>query len=103
MPKSFYIFLNGLLILLVLPFTANISDAIIFSWKDESGITHFTDNSEKIPTKYRDRKIEGLRIIEEALSKESSISNSKMNLPETRLNHLQEYKVPLIFTNTGFY
>ena len=51
MPKSFYIFLNGLLILLVLPFTVNISDATIFSWKDENGITHFTDSPEKIPPK----------------------------------------------------
>ena len=101
MPKAFSTFLNLLLTVLILTFSVNVSDAIIFSWKDESGITHFTDNSEKIPTKYRDRKIEGLRIIEEALSKESSISNSKMNLPETRLNHLQEYKVPLIFTNSG--
>ena len=101
MPKAFSTFLNLLLTLLILTFSVNVSDAIIFSWKDESGITHFTDNSEKIPTKYRDRKIEGLRIIKEAISKESSISNSKMNLPETRLNHLQEYKVPLIFTNSG--
>ena len=101
MPKSFYIFLNGLLILLVLPFTVNISDATIFSWKDENGITHFTDSPEKIPPKYRDGKMEGLRIIEEVPSEESSSSNSKMNLPVTRLNHLQEYKVPLISTNSG--
>jgi len=101
MPKSFYTFLNGLLILLVLPFTANISDATIFSWKDENGITHFTDSPEKIPPKYRDGKMEGLRIIEEVPSEESSSSNSKMNLPVTRLNHLQEYKVPLISTNSG--
>ncbi len=101
MPKSFYTFLNGLLILLVLPFTANISDATIFSWKDENGITHFTDSPEKIPPKYRDGKVEGLRIIEEVPSEESSSSNSKMNLPVTRLNHLQEYKVPLISTNSG--
>ena len=101
MPKSFYIFLNGLLILLVLPFTVNISDATIFSWKDENGITHFTDSPEKIPPKYRDGKMEGLRIIEEVPSEESSSSNSTMNLPVTRLNHLQEYKVPLISTNSG--
>ena len=101
MPKSFYIFLNGLLILLVLPFTVNISDATIFSWKDENGITHFTDSPEKIPPKYRNGKMEGLRIIEEVPSEESSSSNSKMNLPVTRLNHLQEYKVPLISTNSG--
>ena len=101
MPKSFYIFLNSLLILLVLPFTVNISDATIFSWKDENGITHFTDSPEKIPPKYRDGKVEGLRTIEEIPSKESSSSNSKMNLPVTRLNHLQEYKVPLISTNSG--
>ncbi len=101
MPKSFYIFLNGLLILLVLPFTANISDATIFSWKDENGITHFTDSPEQIPPKYRDREMEGLRIIEEVPFEESSSSNSKMNLPVTRLNHLQEYKVPLISTNSG--
>jgi len=101
MPKSFYIFFNGLLILLVLPFTVNISDATIFSWKDENGITHFTDSPEKIPPKYRDGKMEGLRIIEEVPSEESSSSNSKMNLPVTRLNHLQEYKVPLISTNSG--
>ncbi len=101
MPKSFYIFLNGLLILLVLPFTVNISDATIFSWKDENGITHFTDSPEKIPPKYRDGKMEGLRIIEEVPSEESLSSNSKMNLPVTRLNHLQEYKVPLISTNSG--
>ena len=101
MPKSFYIFLNSLLILLVLPFTVNISDATIFSWKDENGITHFTDSPEKIPPKYRDGKMEGLRIIEEVPSEESSSSNSKMNLPVTRLNHLQEYKVPLISTNSG--
>ena len=101
MPKAFSTFHNLLLTLLILTFSVNVSDAIIFSWKDESGITHFTDNSEKIPTKYRDRKIEGLRIIKEAISKESSISNSKMNLPVTRLNHLQEYKVPLISTNSG--
>ena len=101
MPKSFYIFLNGLLILLVLPFTVNISDATIFSWKGENGITHFTDSPEKIPPKYRDGKMEGLRIIEEVPSNESSSSNSKMNLPVTRLNHLQEYKVPLISTNSG--
>ena len=101
MPKSFYTFLNGLLILLVLPFTVNISDATIFSWKDENGITHFTDSPEKIPPKYRDGKMEGLRIIEEVPSEESSSSNSKMNLPVTRLNHLQEYKVPLISTNSG--
>jgi len=101
MPKSFYTFLNGLLILLVLPFTVNISDATIFSWKDENGITHFTDSPEKIPPKYRDREMEGLRIIEEVPFEESSSSNSKMNLPVTRLNHLQEYKVPLISTNSG--
>jgi len=101
MPKSFYIFLNSLLILLVLPFTVNISDATIFSWKDENGITHFTDSPEKIPPKYRDGKMEGLRIIEEVPSEESSSSNSKMNLPVTRLKHLQEYKVPLISTNGG--
>ena len=101
MPKSFYVFLNSLLILLVLPFTVNISDATIFSWKDENGITHFTDSPEKIPPKYRDGKMEGLRIIEEVPSEESSSSNSKMNLPVTRLNHLQEYKVPLISTNSG--
>ncbi len=101
MPKSFYTFLNGLLILLVLPFTANISDATIFSWKDENGITHFTDSPEQIPPKYRDREMEGLRIIEEVPFEESSSSNSKMNLPVTRLNHLQEYKVPLISTNSG--
>ena len=101
MPKSFHIFLNGLLILLVLPFTVNISDATIFSWKDENGITHFTDSPEKIPPKYRDGKMEGLRIIEEVPSEESSSSNSTMNLPVTRLNHLQEYKVPLISTNSG--
>ena len=101
MPKAFYIFLSGLLILLVLPFTANISDATIFSWKDENGITHFTDSPEQIPSKYRDRKIEGLRIIEEVPFEESPNSNSKINLPITRLNHLQEYKVPLISTNSG--
>ena len=101
MPKAFYIFLSGLLILLVLPFTANISDATIFSWKDENEITHFTDSPEQIPSKYRDRKIEGLRIIEEVPFEESPNSNSKINLPITRLNHLQEYKVPLISTNSG--
>jgi len=101
MPKSFHIFFNGLLTLLVLTFTVNISDATIFSWKDENGITHFTDSPEKIPPKYRDGKMEGLRIIEEVPSEESSSSNSKMNLPVTRLNHLQEYKVPLISTNSG--
>jgi clan AA aspartic protease (TIGR02281 family) len=86
---------------LVLPFTANISDATIFSWKDENEITHFTDSPEQIPSKYRDRKIEGLRIIEEVPFEESPNSNSKINLPITRLNHLQEYKVPLISTNSG--
>jgi len=101
MPKSFYILLNSLLILLVLPFTVNISDATIFSWKDENGITHFTDSPEQIPRKYRDRKIEGLRIIEEVPFEESPNSNSKVNIPITRLNHLQEYKVPLISTNSG--
>ena len=101
MPKSFYIFLNGLVIFLVLPFTVNISDATIFSWKDENGITHFTDSPKKIPPKYRDRKIEGLRIIEEFPSEESSSLNSKTNLPVTRLNYLQEHKVPLISTNSG--
>ena len=96
MPKSFYTFLNGLLILLVLPFTVNISDATIFSWKDENGITHFTDSPEKIPPKYRDGKVEGLRIIEEVPSEESSSSNSKMNLPVTRLNHLQEFLLAVV-------
>jgi len=50
MPKAFSTFLNLLLTVLILTFSVNVSDAIIFSWKDESGITHFTDNSEKIPT-----------------------------------------------------
>ena len=73
----------------------------MFSWKDENGISHFTNSPEKIPSKYRDGKMEGLRIIEEVPSEKSFSSNSKINPPITRLNHLQEYKVPLISTNSG--
>jgi clan AA aspartic protease (TIGR02281 family) len=79
----------------------NTCEAAIFSWKDKSGVTHFTDSAEKIPFKYRDGKMEGLRIIEEVPSEKSFSSNPKINPPITRLNHLQEYKVPLISTNSG--
>ena len=101
MPKAFYIVLSYLLILLALPFSVNISDAAIFSWKDENGVTHFTNNSEKIPLKYRDRKIEGLRIIEEVPSKGSTSPNSKSDLSVTRLDYLREHKVPLIPVKSG--
>ena len=101
MPKASYIVLSYLLIFLALLFSVNISDAAIFSWKDENGVTHFTNNSEKIPLKYRDRKIEGLRIIEEVPSKGSTSPNSKSDLSGTRLDYLREHKVPLIPVKSG--
>jgi clan AA aspartic protease (TIGR02281 family) len=99
--KVFHIALNGLVLLLQLLFFINTCGATIFSWTDKNGVTHFTDSAAKIPMDYRERKIEGLNIIEEDLSKESPNSYLKSSHSEAQSGHLNEYKVPLISTNNG--
>jgi hypothetical protein len=44
-----------LFIVLLLPLYPSASDAAFYQWVDAAGVTHFTDNPDKIPTKFRKR------------------------------------------------
>ena len=99
MSKALQIFVYCLL--LVFTFSASVSDAKIFSRKDGSGKTHFTDVPAKIPNRYREGKKDGLRTITEAPPQVSQEPHSESNFPVTRLNFSQEYRVPLVLTDSG--
>ena len=99
MPKALQIFVYCLL--LVFTFSASVSDAKIFSRKDGSGKTHFTDDPAKIPIRNREGKKDGLRTITEAPPQVSQEPHSESNFPVTRLNFSQEYRIPLVLTDSG--
>ena len=80
MSKALQIFVYCLL--LVFTFSASVSDA-------------------KIPNRYREGKKDGLRTITEAPPQVSQEPHSESNFPVTRLNFSQEYRVPLVLTDSG--
>ncbi|MCH8157943.1 MAG: TIGR02281 family clan AA aspartic protease, partial [Nitrospinae bacterium] len=79
--------------------SASFSEAEIYSWKDESGKIHFTDNPANIPAKYRRGEEKGLRTIKEAPPVTGQSSGSPH--PGVRFNSSKEYKIPLILTDNG--
>ena len=101
MPKAFQIFVYCLLLVFAFSLSASISDAKNFSWKDESGKAHFTDDPAKIPPKYRKGKKKGLHTIKEAPPAVLNGPGSGSNHPVSRLGFAREYRVPLIPTESG--
>ncbi len=101
MPKALQIFVYCLLLVFTFSFSASVSDAKIFSRKDGSGKTHFTDDPAKIPNRYREGKKSGLRTITEAPPQVAQKPHSESDFPVTRLNFSQEYRIPLVLTDSG--
>ncbi len=84
LPAPRYVILKRfrfLCLILILMVGATSVQAAIYSWKDENGKTHFTDNPSKIPHKYRKKK---------GLKRHRELSPSQRVTPDIEEKKLEE-------------
>ena len=59
-------------------------DAAIYKWRDENGITHFTDNLTKVPKAFRKKSF-----IKDLLPRKIKSEPKKKNIPSKRIDAIK--------------